>query len=81
MDKDRQPYLYEVGENSNMLLHHAEVEKAKRILMGEVESTNPVMKLLTKTSKEGLRDWPQVLRNIAEAIEELEADGKLIDTL
>lgn len=81
MDKDRQPYMYEVGANSNTLLHRTEVSKAKRILMGEEDTQNPVVKALLKFPKESLRDFPVVLRNLAEAIEELDEDGQLIDTL
>lgn len=81
MEKDRQPYLYSVSENSSEYKQRAAIDKAKDILLGKVEGSNPITKFLAKVPKEQLSEWPPVLLSISEAIEELESDGLLIDTL
>lgn len=81
MDKDRQPYLYSVSENSSEYLNRAAIDKSKLIIMGKEETQNRIAKILSLQPKEALMDWPPILRNLAEAIEELYNDGELLDTL
>lgn len=80
-DEARQPYLYSVSAESAEFRNRAAIDKAKDILRGVTEGTNPITKALAKVPKEQLIEWPPLLRAISEAIEELEADGELIDTL
>lgn len=77
----RFPYMYRVPKDSPVLKHKAAVTKAKADLMSSDESANPFVKVIKKAPR---KDWHKAVESleiISEAIRQLDAEGKLIDTL
>lgn len=77
----RMPYLYHVPADSPLAIYREKIARSKLALLGEVDADNSVLNLIKQSPRE---HWPaigQELKAIAEAIEMLQGEGKLIDTL
>lgn len=77
----RMPYLYHVPADSPIAVYRDKIARSKLALVGEIEAENSVISLIKQSPRE---HWPaigQELKAIAEAIEMLQGEGKLIDTL
>jgi hypothetical protein len=64
-----------------MVKHKALVIKIKKDLMSSEESNHPFVKLLKQAPKAKWQEAPNVFEALSEAIRQLDAEGKLIDTL
>lgn len=81
MDKERQPYLYSINGESNTMQHRQKIDQVKRYLMGDGDPDNPFIKIVRSARKESYPDAAESMRLIATAIDELEMEGRLVDTL
>lgn len=82
LDKARQPYLYSIAPNSPELYKRKKLEEVKlSLLSGQNEDDHYFIKAVKRTRKEEWVVLAQSMDIIAQAIEELDADGLLIDTL
>ncbi len=81
MDASRQPYLYEVGLNSNEYRNRTAVDNVKETIRGTREGQNIFTKSIAKVPKEQLTEWVPIFRAMADAIEEMYEDNELLDTL
>lgn len=84
VDKRRQPFVYDVPAESPEMRTRRSVDKAKGLLRSKDTGENPFVDLVKQATKNRKEMWPEVvptLRAVAQAIEEMEADGELIDTL
>ena len=78
---DRMPYLYHVPDDHPLKLHRERIQRSKLALIGEVETENSIIQLIKSAPRE---QWPSIsneLKAISEAIEMLNGEGKLIDSL
>jgi hypothetical protein len=78
----RQPYLYRLSADNPYVLLKDRLDKYGELLADHNQPTeNSFVKLLRLADKE---DWPDIadeLRAIVEVIDQLEVEGKLINTL
>lgn len=78
----RQPYMYKLSAENPFVLMKDKLEKYRWLLETPDSPTeNSFVKLLRQADKE---DWPVIadeLRAIVEVIDQLEVEGKLINTL
>lgn len=81
VDKRRQPYTYDVAPESPEMRTRRDVERVKELLRGKAESNNKFIAAIKSGRKELWMDAVPTLRALAQAIEEMNADGELIDTL
>jgi hypothetical protein len=81
IDKRRQPYTYDVADESPERVMRKAIESAKAQLLASEQSKNVFIQSVRTRPKEKWIDNVINLRAIAQAIEELEAEGQLIDTL
>ena len=78
---NRMPYIYRMPLDSPLMKHKARIQKYKAALIGDIEADNSVILLLQKAPRE---QWPEIaeeLRAIAESIDMLNGEGRLIQTL
>lgn len=78
---ERQPYIYRIPADSPMVKHRELMIKIEADLLSKEDSPSPFVKIIKKAPK---AKWPEAvaaLEAIAETIQKLEAEGKLIDTL
>lgn len=79
---NRQPYMYKLSEDNPFVLMRDKLTKYRGLLEDyDAPTDNSFVKLLRQADKE---DWPVVadeLRAIVEVIDQLETEGKLINTL
>lgn len=83
VDKKRQPFLYEVSPDAPEFRQRKNIDSAKAQLMGRVEQTDPIIRFFVQSNpdKEQWAEWAQVFQAIGMAIEELDEENKLINTL
>lgn len=77
----RMPYMYHVPDDHPLKLHRERIQRSKLALIGEIETENSIIQLIKSAPKE---QWPSIsneLKAISEAIEMLNGEGRLIDTL
>ena len=78
---NRQPYLYKLTDNNPFIVLKDKLSKYKNLLTTDERTDNSFVILLRQAPKE---DWPVIadeLRAIVEVIDNLEMEGKLVDTL
>lgn len=78
----RQPYMYKLSAENPFVLMKDKLEKYRWLMeTPDAPTENSFVKLLRQADKE---DWPVIadeLRAIVEVIDQLEVEGKLINTL
>jgi DNA-binding transcriptional regulator GbsR (MarR family) len=80
IDKKRQPYVYTVNPNSISSQQREIVERAKRELYNR-DSANSLVKVVRELPKDQWHKYIEPLEVLAQAIKELDREGKLIETL
>jgi len=79
---DRQPFYYEINPDSHMIKNKELVTKAKAMLMNpDPEHGNWVAKKMKAIDKAQWEEGAGMLEAFAQAIKELDKEGKLVDTL
>jgi len=78
---NRVPYVYKIPENNPLIRKREEIAIAKRELLSEEEPISHFIKLFHKKPKENWPQYADTMEIIAIAIKELQAEGKLIETL
>lgn len=82
LDKKRQPFTYSLNQESETIEWRRAVTQAKRILLNpEGDINNPTLKILKDTPRREWQTMRKVYLQLAEAIKEMDDEGKLIDTL
>jgi len=76
----RVPYVYRIALNSNRMRLKEKIQQAKNDLLAETP-VNPLSKFMKEKDKDKWPLWADAMEAIAIAIKELEAEGKLIETL
>lgn len=76
----RVPYVYRIALNSPRMRLKEKIQQAKQDLIAETPF-NPLTKFLREKEKEKWPVWADTMEAIALAVRELEAEGKLIETL
>jgi len=80
VDKARQPYVYSVNPNSIANQMRETVDRAKRELHNK-NTENPLAQVVRALPKDQWYKYIEPLKILSQAIEELDREGKLIETL
>jgi hypothetical protein len=81
VDSKRQPYIYSVAPDAPEITQRENIDKAKKAILNKEETNNPVIQLTHQYRRELLSDMIPALEAVSIAIQELERDGLLVDTL
>ena len=79
---ERLPIIYQLSANNPIVKNMDAIKSAKASLLAPpMDTDHPLVAMLKKIPKKNWHKWPEGLETIANAIKELEAEGKLVETL